>query len=606
MAQIMLLYLYVDKFMRPIFINLRVCILGLTAIIAAIVMSFGCMSHGSNGAYQPLQKPWGWGSTTDRRAFDASIGDIGVHSIGINFDNPMNTSSFELIVSNEDGSEIQGIQQVWSYDKKVLHVRGPFPFCSKIDITILAGAKDAVSISLEEDMTLTATMIDNPLDWDGTDSCTADVPISPVFTDAADGVVLAGDLISRSRIFEEVHKEDLDISDVFYFDYSDNFDYADRMIMTPAGIAKLFWNQNLQVKNYTLYIWDTYDPVSDAATSSILYNIPMNASWNLKGPFDAGDLDGDGESELIVSEEIAGTESVTQQVYILKGPIAHGFDLPLMDDDIGGSGWQVGSTGEGFSPFVTVGDVTGDGMDDLAAIHYKISDWNQMYDYEVVILHGNEKIDNIFGVFKADKITGYPDRAIMDIDSGDFNGDGNRDLAVVEMQRSYQNGTYRYGTPHVNLFFGGGNFDGRSMITPNVELLWDTTEATASVRTLGDVNGDGRDDIGIFVTEKNSSNTITSSKIYLFMGHDMWLAGYYMTSKIINNANAIFDVKGNGETSFETIGDIDNDGYYDIMILSDDGSDLTASFFFGTNAFSGTGWRLKLDDANSTLVFRND
>jgi len=609
--------------MRSIHTKMLISLLSSAALIAAIVLSFGC-AHEDLGPFDTIEEftGWGEGSGEDSRSLGLSIDGVGIHSIDVGFTSSMDRTSVEAVVHNEAGDEIPGVTLAWKDSTfRVLNLRGPFEFCKTYDVMILAGARSMDGVLMAENISLSAEMVPNPLDVDATSACTADVALSPIFTDAVDAGLVIGDYISRQDVVMQFDRADFDNDDVFYVGGLGLYDDADRMVRVPASneghawLTKLFIDEvmdpeggQLASLHYTLGLWCTCDPVGEPMTSSFTHDISGSSSWRLHGPFDGGDLDGDGSKELVISNEIARYDgSVLQEIRVLGAPAAYkgGFLLA----DIAGAITVFGSDGEAFSPPFTLGDVDGDGMGDLGIMRNRVSDLMPS-DWQLWIVHGKEDLGEIFHE-ASDKIKAYPGRMIVDADAGDLNGDGVSDLIVAELEHISIRGRYVDMKPHVGIIFGGrDDFEDLNMIMRDVDLLFKTTDSTdVSVRVLGDVDGNGFNDVGIWVGVEDAYHRVVSSKVYLFMGRDEWYESYYMTSNLVDRANVIVDATDYDDIVWKDnffdpmIGDVDNDGYYDFAIMRDDGIERTIYWFFGKNSYSQVGWKLDLDDADSTWVF---
>lgn len=598
--------------------NLRISILSLLVILAAALFSFAC-AHDDLGPMDTtrIEEPWDDGSAKSVPPISAVLVQAGVHNIDVAFNTPMNAKTVDAVLTNENGEEVQFTNQSWSADRYTLHFKGPFKFCHIYNMLIAPGAAAISSATLDDELLLSVIMSKNPMDVDDSSSCTADVAISPVFTDELDGVLATGDAIMAGGIFEVKRPADLDRIDVFYIDKSAYYDNADRMIIlpeltrgNPAGMAKLFSRQQGSARSYALGIWDTYDPIYELATSSIIHDIPLVSSRELRGPFDAGDFDGDGARDLMLSIEMPNPGGgFYQNVFLLRGPVFHGSGLKLTD--IADVNTIIRSSGGSLAEPVSVGDVDGDDNDDFAIVEHQISDMGVEHSWKVWLFHGRSDVNMIFDQTEVDKIAAHPKGEIVDIDAGDVNGDGKSDIIVAQVERRYSGSEYVSVNLRIGIFFGKADMDGLSMAWPDSTLIVITSNDTsANIRVLGDVNGDGYDDLGLHVTEKNKYGGIKSSKIYLFMGRDQLFESYHLGSRFLPRANAIIDVTGYEGVYWKDnfrdpkIGDVDNDGYYDFMIMSDDGTERTAYWFFGENSYTQQAIMMDLDDADIIWTFR--
>ena len=611
-------------------IHYRICFLTVVCLIAAMVMGYGCR-HTNFGALPPTLKtePPDFG-THSTREFNASVASVGVHEVVIDFGEPVKDRTVEVLARDVDDTEIP-VTVLWPEDYYTAHVKGAMPFCSELSITIPAGAETVAGGILNEDLELPFNTGGNPNDVDGTDSCTADLVVSHLFNET-DGALLTGDMLLERPFSFDLLKQDIDTTEMFYIDYSGLYDRAGRMIRTPAlaaaaieegeraGMAMLFLkeernpNNVVVAKHYALDIWNAYDPVSDEPTSSILYDNTTVLSKNLDGPIYVGDLNGDGNADIMLAEEspVSGIK-VIQYIYILKGPIAAGQGLLLMEE-ADPAGFVIGKINESITAPFFLGDVDGDGKDDFGAIHNLVANNNVAVNWDILIYHGNEDTKAIFNeiLSDVDVISGDFSRKIVGLTSCDCNGDGISDIVVSDIETRVAASGPRDVRPHIGIFFGGRGFYLASMYQPNVELSVTNYENTyLSVSNFGDVDGDGFEDLGVLVEEENSySRRITSSKIYVFMGREYWYEKYSLTSGLLPSANLIIDAKdANGLRRVDDLqmaGDIDNDGYYDIAIVTDDGIEKRVSVIWGSNGYRNMGWELDLDyDADVMWTFRN-
>ncbi len=602
----------------------RICLLSLLALVCAASVGgvYGC-GHNNLDDYETIRLGDDWEEGTDNRTVGASLSVAGIHKLDVQFDSSMGTSTVDVDLTDENGAAVQNVSHEWSDDLMTLHLSGPFKFCETYTATVRAGSEDSHGISLEQDLPLTATTGSNPYDIDGGQLCTAEIAISPLYTYDLDGGIFPGESISTLSPHQEFYRNDVDTSGNFYFDASSSYDEGYGMVMLPAlsssgraGAAKLFMfrERNPQTnaivsKDYWLDIWDEMDVLSESAAASITYSILGSSSRELLGPFDAGDLNGDGARDLLMSEAIPlANGGVLQSVHLIAGPVATMGDIDL--ESASGGGVIVGSSSDVLTPFKSVGDVDGDGFDDLAAIRYGILSSGGSSYWQIWLLHGDADIDGLLSNPRMEKIDAYPARKIVDVDAGDVDGDGISDLMIVEVQRRYVAGKYRDVKPRVLIFFGGQDFDSLSMVTPDSELDFGSNyHCEVGLRVLGDVTGDGLEDIGVGINEYDLLDRPMTSKIYLFAGRDPWSDGYYMDSNVVANSNLTINATDYGEIHWKDdlrdpkIGDINNDGYYDFKVEVEDGSDYFVYWFLGRNAYSSTGWKRDLDDASCRWTF---
>ncbi|MBN1282176.1 MAG: VCBS repeat-containing protein [Proteobacteria bacterium] len=613
------------SFKRP---GIRHCVLIAAALLCSAALCVAC-GHREEGPYDLIPGEEDWGEPDPETRFvSAEIASVGLHKIVVRFDNIMSTTTVGIRVTDAMGNEIQRVDKEWSLDGYELTLRGPFAFCSRYYVTVAAGAQDAYSIILDQDLTMPLVTGRNPLNFDLDDRCTADVAISPVFASTAapmDGALIPGDQIDREEARELMRPADIDPSRMLYVDGSQSYDGAQRMALIPvladggaAVLAKLFdsyeYDERGQIKGrlYDLNMWHEYDPLGADPTAWLTHSVGFSSYGKMQGPFDAGDVDGDGVNELIFSIPFTVySGAVLQQVQLIKGPVAVGLEAAF--PDLPGKGKLIGSLEEVLSRPVPIGDVDNDGMADLAFIRYEVTTIGTSRNWQVWVIHGSAKMEEALSLITMDEINAYPGRKIVDVDAADMNGDGISDLLVTEVEPRYISGKYVEIKPKVKIFFGGGSLNKLSMITPDSQVVFSTNNrCEISVRALGDISGDGRDDMGIHVIEKDRYGKVLANRVHLFTGRSVWMDGYQMSTNIGVASSAVIDLSGFGSVIWDDplhdprTGDIDNDGFFDFKVTAQSGDERNVYFFFGRDRFSQTGWKLNLDDADVIWTFDAD
>ncbi|MCK9426423.1 MAG: FG-GAP-like repeat-containing protein [Ignavibacteriaceae bacterium] len=317
------------------------------------------------------------------------------------------------------------------------------------------------------------------------------------------------------------------------------------------------------VETYTqdsLYLVDT---LTGTATN--------NKLWKAQG---IGDFNGDSLADFIICyDKYVDLYFGNNQ---FKPQLAHRFSLPPKDNYFKGSAYGIG-------------DVNGDGYTDLMIITGDTS-YYPIYSYGEIILGGKE-LDTIpkfkyyppyyWKMLMSDKI--YP--------LGDLNGDGYNDFALAE----YYN--WSDGLGKVYLFKGGITL----VETPWTELITTLGRGThffgSSILGIGDYNDDGYDDFLVSVPTLSAD----SDKVYLYSGNKDSLnklpyktfGPYTFLSDIkaapnitydnkpefilaaggkiylysgMDSVNTFYPTKLRFGLSIGTGGDINNDGFNDLLI----------------------------------------
>ena len=228
-----------------------------------------------------------------------------------------------------------------------------------------------------------------------------------------------------------------------------------------------------------------------------------------------GDINGDGRDDLIWNQ----TDVTVNRVYVGLGN-ANGTITFLPNQQHPSPGW---------SSFKTyVGDINGDGRDDLI--------WNQT---DVTVNRVYVGLGNANGTitFLPNQEHPTPGWSSFKTYVGDINGDGRDDLIWNQTDVTVN-----------RVYVGLGNANGTITFLPNQEH---PTPGWSSFKTyVGDINGDGRDDLIWNQTD------VTVNRVYVGLG----------------NANGTITFLPNQEhptpgwSSFKTyVGDIDGDGRDDLI-----------------------------------------
>ncbi|MEZ5895350.1 MAG: hypothetical protein R3C40_08325 [Parvularculaceae bacterium] len=297
----------------------------------------------------------------------------------------------------------------------------------------------------------------------------------------------------------------------------------------------------------------------------------------------AGDINGDGIGDVIVGAPAANGVggAYSGQAYVIFGKTSN-FTATVKVSDLNGSnGFTLNGAaaydGAG-SSLASAGDVNGDGIDDFivgAPEHIGIGGAYVVFgttagfssSLNLSSLNGSDGF-LLEGVAASDA-AGY---AVST--AGDVNGDGVDDM-IVSAIGADPNAISTAGASYVVFGQTSGfsatlalsSLNGSNGFTVNGAA--DNDEAGISVASAGDVNGDGVDDIiiGAFFADPNGTNNGGSS--YLLFGKTSGFSSTLDLSSLTASDGVIINGGADGDfsgSSVAGIGDINNDGYDDLLI----------------------------------------
>ena len=286
-----------------------------------------------------------------------------------------------------------------------------------------------------------------------------------------------------------------------------------------------------------------------------------------------GDLNGDGVTDLAVgamSDYEGGTLRGAAYVLFMKSDgsvasstkIAHQLNggPSLLDGDYFGSA------------VANLGDLDGDGVQDLA-VGARWDDTGGSNPGAVHILFMNAN-----GTVKASTklssgVNGAPTLADSDYFGtslaalGDLDGDGVADLAVGAA--GDDTGGLRRGAVHVLFMNSDGTVKSSSKIASGSgPTLPNNARFGHSVASIGDLDGDGIDDLGVGAVRDSTGGTYRGALHVLLMNSDGTAKSASQIASGINGGPPLgnFDFLGN---SVAAIGDVNGDGVSDIAVASE-------------------------------------
>lgn len=308
----------------------------------------------------------------------------------------------------------------------------------------------------------------------------------------------------------------------------------------------------------------------------------------------AGDVNGDGYDDILIStyvDDDAGSDC--GQVYLIFGNSTAGIDdMSIANANasfLGGSGYSR----LGYS-IAGAGDVNGDGFDDFIISSFSGNGITYLFFGRSSGWSMDASVYNANASFLGESTQYYSGEAVSG--AGDVNSDGYDDF-LIGAPRDVVGGN-NAGQTYLILGRPSGWSMNTSLSNANASFIGEeaTDHAGNSLAGSGDVNGDGFDDF-VIGAPNNDQNTGESGKVYIIYGK---ASGWSMDLDL-SYANASFighawsyqgrDVAG--------VGDVNGDGYDDILIGSSaDGNGRAFLAFGGTNM----GHNVSLYNANASFV----
>jgi len=288
----------------------------------------------------------------------------------------------------------------------------------------------------------------------------------------------------------------------------------------------------------------------------------------------AGDVDGNGVGDLLVGEWYGNA------VYLFPGPVSTTTTSGAGATLTGGSYDCVGS-----GPSAGIGDQNADGFDDLVVTEFCGPSYT--YQGRAYVVLGPISGSAALATAAAATITGEDAPAYFGFStaSGDVNGDLVPDLVVGA---PYSDASY--------VFFGPVTTGSLVTSDADVSVLGGSETWTGGVNAVGDVDGDGFDDL-ITSAEYTDLAERDAGIAYLFIGRG---TGSYS----VEDADTVF--AGSTESSalgssLSMGGDIDGDGLADIIIGEGVAYTWTGSVFvFSSSSLSAID-SFEVTDADATI-----
>ncbi len=308
----------------------------------------------------------------------------------------------------------------------------------------------------------------------------------------------------------------------------------------------------------------------------------------------AGDINGDGYSDIVIGAIYASPNSRSQAgtSYVIFGKATSFADIDLLSLT-SAQGFKILGAASGDNSgnsVASAGDINGDGYNDIVIGALKIGGYYGISTY-VIFGKASGFIDidlsslsntqgfRVFGAGNGYNLIGYSVSG-----AGDVNGDGYSDIVIGTYQASLTS-TNSAGTSYV-MFGKASGFTDINLSSLNstrgfrVIGVAASDASGSSVASAGDVNGDGYSDIVIGAYLADPKSRTDAGTAYVIFGKasgftDINLASLTSTQGFNILGAASGDNSGN---SVASAGDVNGDGYSDIVIGASGASPNSRSY----------------------------
>lgn len=278
----------------------------------------------------------------------------------------------------------------------------------------------------------------------------------------------------------------------------------------------------------------------------------------------AGDMDGDGQADLIVSANKFDAVGAADAgaVYVFPGPIAGGQTIPAQAATIRLVG-DAAVAGDEFGSSVDIGDVDGDGRADLLSSAPKHDVAEQIDAGCVYVFLGSPTLASRSADLADHFVDGVSagDRLGSRIACGDLDGDGQTDLVLGAASADVVTDVLLFDAGRVYVLSGGSSFIANAAQARVVIDGAADGDRLGEAVTVADLDGDGQLDLVVSAPYQDSGE-VDSGRVYVFRG------GLGLVSGTADSATLMLTgIPNSGPIGLSLrAGDVDGDSIADLVI----------------------------------------
>ena len=288
---------------------------------------------------------------------------------------------------------------------------------------------------------------------------------------------------------------------------------------------------------------------------------------------DIGDLDGDGVADIVVGatqDDAGGNNRGTVHIMFMESDGSVKSTVEINSDTTNGP--TLTNTDQFGYSVENLGDLDGDGVNDLAvgAINDDEGSGNNRGAIHIIFMNTDGSVDSIVEINSS--TTNGPSLAASDnfgtsiANIGDLNNDGVNDLAVGALGDD-GGGTNR-GAVHIMYMNTDGSVDSTVEINDSTENGPDLNSNDAfgeSVENLGDLDGDGVNDLAVGASKDNANGNNDGTIYIIYMNTDGSVKSTVEINDGTTNGPAVSATERFGKSIAE-IGDFDSNCINDLAV----------------------------------------